>query len=200
MRKRHIALLMAFSLVLTSAAWGAFKVQAGAALANLNFSQDLGKQKALVQPAGGLGFEFGLARILAVEVSLMYVPGGCRFEREIGTLTYEGAALAIPLLVKLRLGTGSTPFLGAGAGVGYVLTSKIKYAYDWASGEMDLKDDVNRLQYALVFNAGYELALGSMALSLEVRYQRGLSNMVKDPLPGESVRTSTLTALVGYSF
>ncbi len=200
MRNRRMALLMAVCLGLTSAAWGAFKVQAGAALANLNFSEDLGKQKTSILPAGGLGFEIGLAKFLALEVDLSYAPGGCRFEREVGTLTYEGSALALSVLFKLRLGPGSTPFLGAGAGVGYVLNSKIKYKYDWGSGEMDLKDEVSRLQYGLVFSGGYQLALGSMAVSLEVRYQLGLSNMIKNPLPGESVRTSTWTVLAGYKF
>ena len=65
---------------------------------------------------------------------------------------------------------------------------------------MDLKDEVSRLQYGLVFSGGYQLALGSMAVSLEVRYQLGLSNMIKDPLPDESVRTSTWTVLAGYRF
>ena len=65
---------------------------------------------------------------------------------------------------------------------------------------MDIKDEVSRLQYGLVLSGGYQLALGSMAVSLEVRYQLGLSNMIKDPLPDEAARTSTLTAFVGYKF
>jgi opacity protein-like surface antigen len=117
-----------------------------------------------------------------------------------GGLGFEIGLGALPVLFKLRLGPGSTPFLGAGARVGYVLNSKIKYKYDWAGGEMDFKDEVSRLQYGLVFSGGYQLALGSMAVSLEVRYQRGLSNMIKNPLSGESVRTSTWTVLAGYRF
>jgi hypothetical protein len=65
---------------------------------------------------------------------------------------------------------------------------------------MDLKNEVSRLQYGLIFSGGYQLAWSSMAVSLEVRYQLGLSNMIKDPLPGECVRTSTWTVLAGYRF
>lgn len=52
----------------------------------------------------------------------------------------------------------------------------------------------------MVFGGGVELQAGCMNVLLEARYRPGLSNLIKDAEPGESIKAASLAFPAGIKF
>lgn len=185
---------------------GGFKLLVGPAITNMSYNQDYSPatKSGLLQFSGGLGLEMSFTTNIAVEVDLLYAPGGAKFEATypdgIYSETFKGYGLSLPVLLKVSFLSGTTPFVVAGGAVGYTLSQKDFWKNPWDSGEDDLTDDVNRLQYGLVFGGGVDFALAGMTFSLEARYSLGLSNLFKDPWPGQKATIQNIFILANYKF
>ncbi|MBN2346051.1 MAG: outer membrane beta-barrel protein [Candidatus Aminicenantes bacterium] len=187
-------------------AGGGVKLLAGLSMGNMTFSEALPPE--LVKTSkmdfmGGLGFESG--GMLAFEMDLLYSPGGMVLKSADpaiqGKITFSGAALTLPVLLKVRFLAGTTPYILAGGEVGYLLNQKVVItAPDGTTTEEDISDDVNRLYYGLCFGGGVEMQAGSMDLLLEMRYRLGLSNLIKEPDPGAYAKPTALSFLLGIKF
>jgi hypothetical protein len=185
---------------------GGAKLMGGLSMGNLNLSETLPpeiKKTAKMDFMGGLGFESGGK--IAFELDLLYSPGGAVLKStdpaEKGKITISGTAITLPIMLKVRFLQGTTPYILAGGEVGYILNQKfVATASDGTKTEEDITDDVNRLVYGLVFGGGVELQAGSLNLLLEARYRLGLSNQIKEPDPGEYLKTTALTFLLGVKF
>ncbi len=185
---------------------GGVKLMAGLSMGNLTISEPLPAEVAKTSKMdfmGGIGFESGGQ--IAFELDILYSPGGAVIKptdpAETGKLTMSGTAITLPILLKVRLLRGTTPYLLAGGEVGYALNQK--FVLDDGQGnveEEDISDEINRLYYGLCFGGGLELQAGSMNLLFEARYRLGLSNLIKDPVPGESVKATALSFLLGIKF
>jgi hypothetical protein len=185
---------------------GGFKLLVGPAITNMSYNQSYSPatKSALFQFSGGLGFEMSFTTNIAVEVDLLFAPGGAKFEATypdgIYSETFKGYGLSLPVLVKVSFLPGTTPFVVAGGAVGYTLSQKELWKSPYSSGEEDLTDDVNRLQYGLVFGGGVDFALAGMTFSLEARYTLGLSNLIKNPWGDEKATVQNLFILANYKF
>jgi opacity protein-like surface antigen len=205
MKKIAIAFCLIF-LVSLPMFGGGFKLLVGPAITNISYNQDYSPavKSGLLQFSGGLGLELSFTTNIAVEVDLLFAPGGAKFEETVpaGTFseTFKGYGLSLPVLLKVSFLPGTTPFIVAGGAVGYTLSQKDFWINPWDSGEDDLTDDVNRLQYGLVFGGGVDLALAGMTFSLEARYSLGLSNLIKDPWPGQKATIQNIFILADYKF
>jgi len=186
---------------------GGVKLMGGLSLGNLTFSEPL---PAEIQKSGrtgfmgGLGFESGGR--LALELDLLYSPGGAVFSdaddpANPAKITVTGSAVTAPILLKVRFMPGTSPYILAGGEVGYVLNQKVVVS-DGAGSEEEvaITDEINRLLYGVVFGGGVELQAGGMNVLLEARYRLGLSSLVKDADPGESVKATSLALMVGIKF
>ncbi|HEX9902986.1 MAG TPA: porin family protein [Acidobacteriota bacterium] len=185
------------------------KIHFGPAITNLNYSEasslpSIVKQKSLFQFTGGVGFELSFAPNFALELDLMYAPGGTKFEATSGGVTasetFKGYAISLPMLFKVSFLTGTTPYVIAGGFLAYTTSQKIIIDVPGFHDEEDISDDVNRFQGGLIFGGGVEFSLASMKFLVEGRYSLGLLNLFKDPPPGESVKISNIFILVGYKF
>ncbi len=188
-------------------AGGGVKLMGGLSLGNLNLSGDISqdeKKTSKMDFMGGLGFESG-GRI-AIELDLLYSPGGAVIKPvDTGSkarLTMNGTAITIPVMLKMRLLRGTTPYVLAGGEIGYTLSQKlVTTGIDGTqTGEKDIREDVNRLLYGVVFGGGVELQAGGVNLLLEARYRLGLSNLIKDADPGEYAKPTALSFLLGVKF
>jgi hypothetical protein len=190
-----------------SFAGGGFKLLGGLSMGNLNLSEDISadkKKTSKIDFMGGLGFES--AGRIAIELDLLYSPGGAIIKAidsaSKAKLTISGTAITIPVMLKLRLLRGTTPFVLAGGEVGYTLSQKlVTTGIDGAqTGEEDISEDVNRLLYGVVLGGGVELQAGGLNLVLEARYRLGLSNLIKDADPGAYAKPTALSFLLGVKF
>jgi hypothetical protein len=189
-------------------AGGGVKLMGGLAMGNFNLSAEIPatvKKTAKMGLMGGLGFESGGQ--IAFELDLFYSPGGMVIKSvdpaNKAKMEIIGTAITMPILLKVRLLRGTTPYILAGGEVGYTLNQKIKlYGTDGTlTGEEDIpNEEINRFLYAAVFGGGLEMQAGGMSLLFEARYRLGLSNMIKDADPGEYVKPTALTFLFGVKF
>jgi hypothetical protein len=125
-------------------------------------------------------------------------------------------AVTVPVLLKLKILPGSTPYIFGGGEVGYILNGKATYTYtsngETQKGEEDLlKKDangetaLNQIDYGLVFGGGFELNLGGLKFTIEGRYHMGLANLFKQTAASEGqgatssdyVHTKALVILAG---
>jgi hypothetical protein len=198
---------------LKSYAGGGFKLRGGLSLGNGKFSGTLPVEmtkKNRMSFMGGLGYESG--GMLAFSIEAHYSPGGLVIHDEDpadpskwADITIAANAVTLPVTVKVRFLRGAmTPFIFAGGEVGYILDAKLKV--DIYTGEVvpdqDLLEsgDINRLIYGVVFGGGFEFQVGGMSLLLEGRYRLGLSNLIKDPDPGDYMKPTAITFLLGIKF
>ena len=187
-------------------AGGGAKLMGGLSMGNLRLSEEIPVADKKTSKMGfmvGLGLESGGS--IALEMDLLYSPGGAVVKAVDpalkGKLTISGTAITMPIMVKVRFLAGTTPYLLAGGEIGYILNQKIvATAADGTTTEEDVTDHINRIYYGAVFGGGVELQAGGMNLLLEGRYQLGLSNQIKEPDPGEYLKATALTFVLGVKF
>ena len=191
-------------------AGGGFKLMGGLSLGNGTFSETLPasvEKRNRMSFMGGLGYESGGMFAFAIEA--LYSPGGAVIHAENPSdpsiwidLTIAANTISLPVMIKVRFLRGAmTPYIIAGGEVGYLLDAKLKMeSWDGTNNEEDIIDEVNRLYYGVNFGGGFEFQVGSMNLLLEGRYRLGLSNLLKEPDPGEYIKPTALTFLLGIKF
>ena len=205
---------------------------AGLSLANISYSQngsattgvDIDQyKKSNLGILGGIGYESGSR--FGFEMNLLYIKKGVRYKgTDPGSTVGMGGTfdvklnvmeLSLPVLAKIKFMPGSTPYALAGGEIAYVLSSKVDYWFqddstgDISSGTEDLNDydNLNKIDYGLVFGAGYELVSGPIPFFIEARYHMGLANLFKNDTSTsgsvddtEWVRTNLLTVVLGVKF
>jgi len=152
----------------------------------------------------GIGYEFAVFFPLFLEIDVLYIQKGFKFEEvrdttiTIGSDTYsyrdkvvlKGDELNVPVLLKLRFSEGASPYICGGFEAGYVLSNKFVWeGTTLKNGEVeeeeqdtvDVKEFTKSLDYGLVFGGGIELGLGGAVLTLDGRYHFGLVNMIDGP-------------------
>lgn len=204
---------------------GGVKLMGGFCNANITHSEAAGYdltqwKKPLQVFLAGIGFEIG-SRI-ALEVDILYFRKGVKFKGTINApeMGYNGSfdmrnfvdEISLPVLLKLKLFPGSTPYVLGGGEIAYVLSNKAKYSISdestglTLSGSEDLKESTKEIDYGLVFGAGFELNTGIMALMIEGRYHMGLANVTKtsEKIPDmdekDWIKTNAIVLLLGIRF
>ncbi len=185
-----------------AASTGGIKLIAGFNSGRLAFSEALPPeltQKAKMGFVGGVGFESG--GTVGFELNVLAAKGGTSFVVPTGEkFVLDGFGLYLPFMLKFRFLGGAGPYLMGGGSAGYLLSQKLKMVTPTETAEEDIIDDVNRFYYGLVFGGGYELAMDTMTLVFEIRYDLGLSNWFKEPMPGSWARSRVLNLLIGFRF
>jgi len=181
-----------------------FKVMGGLSLADVTNKAERyapGKKSYRQGFQGGMGFEIGLVHPVSLEIDVVYFQKGGKYEETrpttiiIGGVTYsyhdaltmKGDEISVPALLKLRFLKGTSPYVAAGAEVGYVLSNKMDWtgtslengkAYDEDHAVEDMKEFTQSLDYGIVLGAGFELNLGGTFLTIDGRYHMGLANLI----------------------
>jgi len=192
---------------------GGFKILAGYGMAGLTYSEDPGAEydkyeKSLMGLAGGIGFESG--GMLGVDVSILYLPKGIRYEGSDSGVDFDYkfnlTEISVPVLLKFNLPVkGITPYLLGGGEIAYIGQAKVKYTVtdgsDTETGDEDIKDDVASIDYGLVLGGGVGISISGINLVAELRYHMGMANIVKDPEEGDpTVKTNMFLILAGFKF
>jgi len=115
--------------------------------------------------AAGGGIEFSLAKSLALEIDALFIQKGTRvrFVESGDPPVYwieRINELSIPVLVKVLLRPGTSPYILGGGEFALVLTDRPKST-----------------DYGLVGGIGFKKQLDKLGMSLEARYHHGLQDL-----------------------
>ena len=156
----------------------------------------------------GVVLNMGITRWLAFSPEVLYTTKGSKtqtdFVDEGGMtlpldVTFELAYLEIPVLLRLQPFQRSRirPTLHAGPAFGLNVTSAVRFKVVGADNEFrDSDDSIQGTEYGMAFGGGADVQIGFHTLSLEVRYTRGLSNLVSDDQDPKRNGALTFTAAV----
>lgn len=158
--------------------------------------------------AGGF-FEVPLARHIAIQPEVLFVMKGRRVSINQAGLTADSTAkftsLDVPVLVRVDVPTRGaiTPYLYAGPNIGFVLTAKAVTTLSGSvttpgtSQETDVKDTLKSTEVGVAVGGGVRLG----RLLAELRYTRGLTNILADPgSSGVKVTNHALAVIGGVRF
>ena len=80
----------------------------------------------------------------------------------------------VPMMVKFDLGTSDTkPYLMVGPTIGFNMSAKLKAA----ELEVDIKEDIESVDFGVGFGAGVNVPMGNNSIFLEARYALGLTDI-----------------------
>lgn len=163
---------------------------------------------------GGLFFNIGISKSFSIQPELLYSQQGFKVEVNDLFLKDKLEVAKIPILFKLNIGGGNVKFLiNAGPYVGYkikqtsitnlsgtLITESAPFDTDNSDGET-----TNRIEYGAIGGAGFQFNLGAALLSIEGRFDYGLSDPSKytDTKPAELNNSGyhrVITGTIGLAF
>jgi len=188
--KKFLLIFLTIILVSTTHAYG-FKFMAGGHLSKYSVEPEgagvewKNKMGFLV----GGGIELFSVPYISLEIEGLYFRKGSKVEIIGVEGDYTLDVISIPALIKVKIMPGPSPYVLAGGEFSYILTHKLD--------DVDIKNTTKSIDYGVIFGAGYEMSMPGASLFFEGRYHLGVANILKDPAPGESLKTKALLVIVG---
>lgn len=150
----------------------------------------------------GLSHTHQLSRDIEFAPELLYVQKGTKLEADEGDLNLKLSYVQLPLLFRARIGSASThPFVTAGPAVAVKAGCRLSLS----SGGASVSDDCDAAEldgtgfksvdFGVVFGAG----IAAKRLSVSVRYDLGLANIIDNGEAGVTYKNRSILALVGIS-
>lgn len=171
-----------------------FEPKIGANLSNTwGDDQDVTGFDGKMKP-GIVGDPFGNHTVcdwMAVQAEVLYSQKGAKFGGESLKLDY----VEIPILAMWTAPAIGrfTPNLAVGPAVGFHIRAKAE--------DEDIKDFIKTVDFGIAFGAGVKVdEIGPGAVTFDVRYTLGLTNVLDDAPSDLSVRNMVLGLLLGYAF
>ncbi len=188
--KKYLLIFLTIILVSTTHAYGV-KLIVGGHLAKYAVEPEVvgdeWKNKTGVLVGGGIEL-FSVPHI-SLDIDGFYFRKGSKFESATEELDYTLDVISITPVVRVKFLPGPSPYVLGGGEFSYILTHK--------SEDVDIKNLIKSFDYGLVFGAGFRMSMPGASLFFEGRYHLGVANILKDPLPGVSLKTKALVVVVG---
>ncbi len=172
-----------------------FGIKGGLNLANL--SGDIEDVKIKMAFGGGVWMNYAINEAFSVQPELFFMMKGAKADVDDIDAGIRANYIDIPVLAKYAI-----PMEGdfginlfAGPYLAFLMSAEEYYEDE----DADIKDDLESLDYGLVFGAGFDYKLESGVITFDARYALGLTNMVKDSDDWE-VKNTGIQFLVGYGF
>lgn len=143
---------------------------------------------------------------VCVQPEFLYSQHGTKFDFEIMGVTVNNTmkldVLEIPILLKYNIPMAGnvTPSIFVGPGLGFVLSAKQLSEAAGSSSETDIKDDIESMNFGLVFGAGVNINVGSVIITLDGRYNLGFTNMNKISGSTTTIKTNAIQIMAGFGF
>jgi hypothetical protein len=206
-----VALALLLVSLLASPGFSGIKlgVKGGFSLADLTFKPEL-TDSPLTSKAGavgGISLNVGIASFFSLQPEVLYVQKGTK-----GSDTVEGVEITgkyeldyveVPLLLNFSFakeGSSFVPSIFAGPYAGFNARAKIKVTEAGESYSEDFKDEVKDTDFGLTFGIGLGKKIGSGKITIDVRYDLGLTNIAEGMSEGESVKNKSWLFMLGYYF
>lgn len=131
--------------------------------------------------------------LVGVQGEIMYAKKGSKEDFLNRTLTYDNYYLEIPILARINIGSQSRNSISVYGLAGPVFDVLLKAEQDG----IDIKDNYESLDIGVLFGGGIEIS----RLLLELRYNRGLKNVLKGGGGNAAdIKTHTFAILAGVRF
>ncbi len=192
-----------------------FGVKAGYSLSTMkleNMDMELDSKSSFY--VGGL-LEYKFTEKVGLQAELLYSETGGKMSESFSE-NVDGVILSGNQEIDLKIGNLMLPVsvkyyptenfsFSGGLNFAFVLSAKNKYSINVSadgeslneSGTEDIKEDTKSLNLAPFIGAEYQLPNG---MFFDARYNIGVTNIVKDPMDGESAKNSFLQVGLGYRF
>lgn len=165
----------------------------GLDLANLTGSDVQNNSIKIGAEIGGY-LTYSFSDLIALQPELIYTMKGANFDVGGRTFSDNFNYLEIPILARLSFLKGKThPIVFLGPEVAMLLSAD-------ANGT-DIKDRLNSTDFGIVLGAGVGLGLGRGTLTIDARYDLGLTSIGKEQAgKTPDVKNSVISLTVGYLF
>jgi len=192
-----------------------FGVKAGYSLSTMkleNMDMELDSKSSFY--VGGF-LEYKFTEKVGLQAELLYSETGGKMSESFSE-NVDGVILSGNQDIDLKLGNLMLPIsvkyyptenfsFSGGLNFAFILSAKNKYSINVSadgeslneSGTEDIKDEIKSLNLAPFIGAEYQLPNG---MFFDARYNIGVTNIVKDPMDGESAKNSFLQVGLGYRF
>ena len=184
------------SLALLAGMTGAAQAQTGVRFGlkgGINYSTITAKNTDGIESKLGLQAgafaNFGLSDLISIQPEVLYSQKGFQSEgnsKNKAKFNY----IDIPVLVKVNAGG---LFFEAGPQLGILASAKVTDG----SIDVDVKKNLNTVDFGYVAGLGYQLETGPM---IGLRYNGGITDIAKDGNNDNKTRNSAFQLYVGYTF
>lgn len=173
--------------------------------AGLNLSTVVGDDVEDTDMTAGLYFggflNVPLSDRLSFQPELLYSRQGWKsdwkFEGDSFKNTLKLSYLNIPMLLKMSLGASDKIHVYAGPQLGFLLDAELDYEGNGGSGTGDYEDYMNDIDFSIILGLSFNV---SDNMSLDVRYNRGLSNIYNYEDGDYKAYSSVFQLGASYSF
>lgn len=189
MKNLYIALFALFTTLGVSAQDTTFGLKAGVNFAKIGGDDiNSGDVEGLTAYHFGLVAEFGVSESFSVQPELLYSVKGYSFE-DFGNSDTDVKLnyISIPVMAKYYIADGVS--LEAGPQIGVLVNAK--------SGDEDIRDFINGLDYGVALGFGYKFDGG---FNVSTRYTLGLSNINDENIFNSKNQNNVFQLSVGYLF
>jgi hypothetical protein len=160
----------------------------------------------------GCGIEFALTRNVSIEIDGLYFQKGSSIQKlyspletpfEIAIsdllLSYNLEGISIPVLLKIKFLSGSSPYILGGGEFSFILSHEYQTiiegrTVDWTN----IKEFTQSFDYGLVLGAGFEVKMETISFFIEGRYYPGLRNIIKGSIDWESAKITSVAIMLGF--
>ncbi len=157
----------------------------------------------------GCGIEFALTRNVLIEIDGLFFQKGSRIQRfysniEIYVLpqSYTLNVISIPLLLKIKFLSDSSPYILGGGEFSFILSHGFKTIfneYDEHAGDWTSKKEFTKsFDYGLVLGIGFEVKMETTSFFIEGRYYPGRRNIIKGSIDWESTKVTSVAIILGF--
>ncbi|NPV83156.1 MAG: PorT family protein [Candidatus Aminicenantes bacterium] len=158
--------------------------------------------------AGGVFLEIGLPGPISIQPEVLYVQKGAKItvtEGEVtGTFSANIDYIEIPLLLKFNLVSGGLTIPSVYAGPYFGFNTKAEFVTKvegYPEIKEDIKDDIKNTEFGVTFGLGLTQKLGVIKVTLDARYDLGISNIIEETVvEPSSIKTRTWLFMAGISF
>lgn len=146
----------------------------------------------------GLGYALAINPKMMLEAQVVFNKKGAKTELpyapgKTASGTYSNRAISLPLFFRYRFTEGASPYAALGPEFSFILAHKLTIPeYDES---FDIIDSTNKFIVAFNVALGYAFPLDQWGLFAEIRYNRGLSDLLKGP--GPSVKCESVSFMLG---
>ncbi|MGB2868920.1 MAG: porin family protein [Bacteroidota bacterium] len=143
--------------------------------------------KSITTFSAGVFFNLSLPGPISIQPEVLYSQKGAKSSVPGLTVTYNLVYVEVPVLLKFNIplapGSPVKPNIFAGPAVGFLLTAKVKAdppSPPALPAETDIKDQTTNTDFGVVFGAGLDIDLVALQLTIDARYNLGLTTIDKN--------------------
>lgn len=180
-------------------------VKAGFSLARIRETSTLPltfKWDGLAFVTGGLTFESGLGPV-TLQPEILYVQMGGKYDLDAANgLRNRYHYIQVPVQLRVDLAAVGLirPFVAAGVYGAYLIRAEASIKANNVTTKANMTADYSRSDWGAVGSAGLSFKVPGMLISVEGRYNLGLTNILRSPIAGDSIKNRCWMALVGLRY